>query len=194
MAILLKALCYQHLLQFLHCNDDFWWKKYIYHCFSLTSYEAVCCLSDVIVVVEEQVIISAFAGGAEADTCPEGTGVEVGTGHESSGVSGNCIETQPMSVFWNKYFQSRWYTCRGLESGQGWGTPIFGRKIFPINCPSSVWDYVEGVDSWNERKSKNLGWWGVTDLPSQANQSVFTHPGLPNTYFIPTLWRYRKRI
>ena len=67
--------------------------------FTITSYEAVCCLSDVIVVVEEQVIISAFAGGAEADTCPEGTGVEVGTGHESSGVSGNCIETQPMSVF-----------------------------------------------------------------------------------------------
>ena len=74
-------------------------EKNIYQCFSLTSYEAVCCLSDVIVVVEEQVIISAFAGGAEADTCPEGTGVEVGTGHESSGVSGNCIETQPMSVF-----------------------------------------------------------------------------------------------
>ena len=80
-------------------NDGVSGEKNIYQCFSLTSYEAVCCLSDVIVVVEEQVIISAFAGGAEADTCPEGTGVEVGTGHESSGVSGNCIETQPMSVF-----------------------------------------------------------------------------------------------
>ena len=109
MAFLLKiyvlffTFCYQHLLQFLpiNCtrNDGVSGEKNIYQCFSLTSYEAVCCLSDVIVVVEEQVIISAFAGGAEADTCPDGTGVEVGTGHESSGVSGNCIETQPMSVF-----------------------------------------------------------------------------------------------